>query len=134
MNLERLSGGQKVKLITIGTLTSEQLNALNADHLDRGLNEMIEEVVFLGRHLYKGRILRDRYTIEDVLEQISSAMSHISIMVSSKYMTAMQNQNPRADRYGNKVRDKAVFECSVRHPRPELFSVMPKGDKIKPVK
>jgi hypothetical protein len=134
MNLERLTGGQKVGLITIGILTSEQLDALNADHLDRGLNEMIGEVVFLGRHIFKGRILRDKYTIEDVLDQISSAMSHTATMVSSEYMTAMQNQNPRADRYGNKVLDKAVFECSVRHPRPELFSVIPKGDKIKPVK
>jgi hypothetical protein len=30
------------------------------------------------------------------------------------------------------VKDLAVLECTAHHPRPELFSVMPKGDKNKP--
>ena len=44
-------------------------------------------------------------------------------------MTVMQNRCPRQDRYGNcTIRDLAVFECTARHPRPELYSVIPKGD------
>jgi hypothetical protein len=49
-------------------------------------------------------------------------------------MSAIKNPTERADRYGNQVRDEAVFECSTKHPRAELFSVVARGDKIKPAK
>jgi hypothetical protein len=51
-----------------------------------------------------------------------------------EYQTILENPYPRADRYGNTVKDRAILECSARHPKPELFSVIPKGDRIKPQK
>ena len=54
--------------------------------------------------------------------------------VHNPKMTILQNRSARADRYGNLVKDLAVLECTSRHPRPELFSVIPKGDLIRPKK
>jgi hypothetical protein len=133
-NLEQIGEGRKVRLIPIAVLTAMQLDALNMDHLARGLDLMFAEVIFLGRHVYKSRVAGDGYTIDDVLDQISSAFDPAAELISSQYMTALQNPNPRADRYGNRVRDRAILECAARHPRPELFSIIPKGDQIKPLK
>jgi hypothetical protein len=47
-------------------------------------------------------------------------------------MTLMESRSPRADRYGNAVLDRVVFECTARYPRPELYSVIPKRDFKKP--
>jgi hypothetical protein len=102
--------------------------------LTEGLPPIVEEVVFVGGHIYKSRIMGDGYTIEDVIDQIFSAMDCAAIVLDATHMTIMENPNPRLDRYGNLVRDRAIFECSTRHPLPELFSVVPKGDNIKPIK
>jgi hypothetical protein len=59
-------------------------------------------------------------------------MDASAIVVSPSKMAAMENPTPRADRYGNYVTDRVVFECSLRHPKPELFGVIPKGDAKKP--
>jgi len=115
-------------------LSVAQVAAINANRVRLDLNPIIAEVLFVGGHIYKSRILRDGYAIEDVIDQISSAMEDAAIVLDAIHMTAMENPNPRADRYGNLVRDRAVFECSTRHPRPELFSIIPRGDKIKPTK
>jgi hypothetical protein len=48
-------------------------------------------------------------------------------------MTAMENPSGRPAGYGNIVHDRAIFECTQRKPRAELFSVFPKGDTRKPV-
>ncbi len=134
LNLEQIRDGKKIKAVTIGELTAKQLEDINANRLIEGLPPIIAEVVFVGGHVYKSRISRDGYTIEDVLDQICGAMEDTSVVIKSLKMTEMENPTPRLDRYGNTVRDRAVFECSARHPRPELFSVIPKGDKIKPTK
>jgi hypothetical protein len=133
-NLGRIKNGGKVHIVPIGTLTFTQLTQINASRLGQGLNPIAEEVVFVGGHIYKSRILRDGYTIEDVIDQIFNAMDSAAIVLDVTYMTAMENPNPRLDRYGNLVKDRAVFECSARHPLPELFSVIPRGDTIKPPK
>jgi hypothetical protein len=115
-------------------LTQQQLADINKHRAAQGLNPIRAEVVFIGRHIYQSRIEKDGYTIDDVIEQISHAMQSNSWVLDTIKMTAMENPNLRADRYGNKVKDRAVFECTARHPRPELFSVIPKGDLIKPLK
>jgi len=89
-------------------------------------------VLLYGRHLYGSRVVRDGYTVEDVLDQIASAMSGDSVLASHHHSTVLQDPRSRADRYGNMVMDLAVLECTAHHPRPELFSVIPKGDKNKP--
>jgi hypothetical protein len=134
VNLDQIRAGQRVKLVTIGILTPEQHSSINAIRLTEGLPEIAAEVVFIGHHIYKSRIAGDGYSIDDVVEQIASAMGIASVVLKTGKMTAMENPNPRADRYGNWIKDRAVFECSARHPRPELFSIVPKGDLRKPIK
>ena len=133
-NLEKIRDGEKVKAITIGELTEKQLEDINSNRAVDQLPPIVAEVVFVGGHIYKSRVVRDGYTVEDVLDQISSAMDCASVAIKTLKMTEIENPNPRADQYGNLVKDRAVFECSARHPRPELYGVIPKGDKIKPLK
>jgi hypothetical protein len=57
-----------------------------------------------------------------------------SELVGDLPMQAIENPRERLDRFGNMIHDRAIFGCMSRHPRPELFSVVPKGDKIRPEK
>jgi hypothetical protein len=133
-NFERIAQGGKPQGVVIGTLTAEQLKAVNRMRTSHRppLPPVTGEVLFFGRHLYRSRVVRDGYTVEDILDQIASAMDAASELATHPGMTVLQNPNGRADRYGNVVRDLAVLECTAHHPRPELFSVMPKGDRNKP--
>jgi hypothetical protein len=133
-NLEQIEAGRKASLVEIGALTPKQLADINKHRAAQGLIPIRAEVVFIGKHIYQNRIEKDGYTFDDVVDQISNAMHSDSLVLDTIKMTAMENPNLRTDRYGNKVRDRAVFECTARHPRPELFSVIPKGDLIKPQK
>jgi hypothetical protein len=135
-NLEAIQSGRKAKAVAIGTLTDVQLEAINRHRLahNASLPLIVAEVVFIGAHVYRSRIERDGYTIDDVVEQIISAMSAASALVGNLPLQAIENPTPRADRLGNTIHDRAVFECMSRHPRPELYSVIPKGDHIKPEK
>jgi hypothetical protein len=133
-NLEALQTGQRVPRVAVGKLTMAQIKAVNAQQAAEGLPLSIDEVVFVGRHIYKRRILEDGYLIEDVVDQIESALSEGSEVIANNYMTAIKNQMARADRLGNLVHDEAILECSRYRPNPEIFSIVPKGDKIKPKK
>jgi hypothetical protein len=133
-NLEALQAGQRVPRVAVGKLTMAQIKAVNAQQADDGLPLSIDEVVFVGRHIYKRRILEDGYLIEDVVDQIESAMSEGAEVIANNYMTAIKNPVARADRLGNLVHDEAILECSKYRPNPDIFSVVPKGDKIKPKK
>ena len=110
VNLEKIRDLGIPKLIVIGSLTFEQLAAINDNRARQELPPIRGEVVFLGRHIYKSRILGDGYSIEDVLDQIYSAMDSAAALVETLKMTGIENPNPR----------------------PELFSVIPKGDRYKP--
>jgi urease gamma subunit len=131
-NLEQIEARQRVRLVEIGVLTTKQLSDINRHRAARGLTMVSAEVVFIGKHIYQSRIAKDGYTIEDVIDQIANAMHADSVVLDISRMTAIEKREPREDRYGNKVRDRAVFECTTHHPRPELFSVIPKGDLNKP--
>jgi hypothetical protein len=130
INLERIAAGRKVRPIAIGLLTERQLGAINQSRQARAdpLPVVIAEVLFIGQHIYNSRVVRDGYTIDDVLEQIVSAMDAAAVFIPTSRAAAIQNHRKRADGYGKLVQDMAVFECTARHPRPELFSVVPKGD------
>ena len=134
LNLETIRDGKKPKLITVGALTSDQLAGINEILNAEELPLIVAEVVFIGKHIYRSRITDDGYTIEDVLDQIYAAMEPTSLVVQSLKMRAMENPKPRLDRYGMWVNDRAIFECTAKHPRPELYSVIPKGDGITPEK
>ena len=133
---QSVSGGQRARETIIGTLTDAQLAAINERRAARSkpLAPIVAEILFFGKHLYESRCVRDGYTIEDVVDQIISALNPAAVFVDSPTFAALQNGTPREDRYGNKVRDRAVLECTTHHPRPELYSVTPKGDYLKPPK
>jgi len=135
-NLEVIRNGRKARAVAIGTLTEAQLEAINRHRLaqNASLPLIVAEVVFIGAHIYRSRIERDGYTIDDVVAQIVSAMSEASALIGNLPMQAIENPVPRVDRLGNRIHDRAVFECMSRHPRPELYSVIPKGDHMKPTK
>jgi len=133
-NLLMLQAGQRAPRIAVGKLTKTQIEAVNAQQAAEGLPLSIDEVVFVGRHIYTRRILADGYTIEDVIEQIESALVKEAEVIANEYMTAIRNPTERLDRLGNLVHDEAVLECSRYRPNPDLYSVIPKGDKIKPQK
>lgn len=46
----------------------------------------------------------------------------------------IKNPEARVGRLGNLVQDEAILECSKYRSNPDIFYVMPKGDKIKPKK
>jgi hypothetical protein len=134
VNLERIAAGKRAKLVTIGHLTPVQLAAINKRRVKLGLPEITDEVVFIGHHLYDSRVNKDGYTIDDVIDQLTGAMDSSSIATASEIYTGMENQTPRADCYGNMVFDRVIFECTARKPRPEVRTVIPKGDTNKPKK
>jgi hypothetical protein len=67
------------------------------------------------------------YSIDDVIDQLASAFSDASKVVLGR-STVLAAPHSRTDRYGKTVRDEVVFECTARHPHPELYSVVPRGD------
>jgi len=122
--------------VVIGSLTQKQLDAINAEReqSDPPLAAITAEIVFDGRHMHKGRCVNDGYTIDEVIEQIVSAVCETAEFMPEGRMTTIGSTIVRKDRQGNEVLDQAIFECSQRHPRPELYSVIPRGDKIRPAK
>jgi hypothetical protein len=133
-NLEALQAGQRVPRVIVGRLTKAQIEAVNAQQAAENLPLSIDEVVFVGRHIHRRRILGDGYMIDDVIEQIESALDESSEVIANEYMTAIKNPVARKDRLGNFVHDEAILECSRYRPNPDIFSVVPKGDKIRPQK
>lgn len=132
-SLEILARGDRPLVVTIGFLTPEQHAAISEYRSKHGLPHLVSpEVVFLGRHLYASRAIKDGYSIDDIIDQIESAMSDTAMVIATHKMTALRSTTARNDRYGNQVVDEAVFELSQRRPKAELYSVIPKGDKNKP--
>jgi hypothetical protein len=127
LQLEAIARGERPKLVVVGALTTAQLHSVNGHRLEEGLPPIIGEIVFDGRHLYRSRCLNDGYSIDEVLTQLASAFSD-SAQIRHGRSTVLANPVPRQDRLGNFVRDEAIFECTARHPRPELYSVVPRGD------
>jgi uncharacterized protein YfiM (DUF2279 family) len=133
-NLMKIHRGRRAWPVVIGSLTAAQLEVLNAERARRGFRPMTEKVVFVGAHIYNSRVLQDGYSFEDVIVQITGAMRETSILKIEPKMNGLVSCAKRDDGYGNRIIDWGVLECDVRFPRPELISVIPKGDKNKPVK
>jgi hypothetical protein len=131
-NLESWKRGKRPPLVVIGSLTKKQVDDINAERATRNMQPIAAEIVFIGRHVYQSRCEQDGYTIEDVIEQMTCALHEESVFMPLARMTTITRTTTRKDRLGNEVTDTATFECSQRHPRPELFSVCPKGDSIRP--
>jgi hypothetical protein len=132
-NLEECERGGKVRAVVIGHFTQAQYDAINAYRASVDLPRLESpEIVLLGSHLYRSRVTRDGYTIDDVMLQIECALADTAMALPTSRMTATRSTTLRADGYGNNVLDEAVYELTQRKPRAELFSVVPKGDTIKP--
>jgi hypothetical protein len=133
-HLERLARGERVPMIPIGCFTEAQFEAINVARTARGLHLLEQnEILFIGKHLLRSRS-DDGYSIKDIVAQIASALSEDARAAIDKFASYIQNPNGRDDGYGNLVYDRAVFEMTARKPKAELYSVMPKGDKLKPNK
>jgi metal-dependent amidase/aminoacylase/carboxypeptidase family protein len=132
-NLRTIAAGGRAALVAIGAFTEQQWAAINAVRHDLGLHALEgREIVFIGRHLHASRA-KDGYTVDDMWARIAAACSEVSEVHVNPRMTELRNPEGRADGYGNIVHDRAVFECTQRKPRAELFSVIPKGDTRKPI-
>lgn len=132
-NLNEIAQGRRARAVAIGTLTEEQFVAINRQKESDDLPRLEDkEIIFLGQHIYNSRVVRDGYTIDDIIKQITSAVAITAIAVASPKMTAIKSTQPRQDGYGNEVLDEAVFELTARKPKAELYSVVPKGDRNKP--
>lgn len=128
-NLELLKAGERPKFVSIGYLTDAQHQGINAIREKEG-KPLLDGplVLFMGRHLYESRAIKDGYSIDDMMVMVENAMSDQSVAQGSNKMTGMMNHTRRADAYGNHVRDMAVFELYAKRPKAELLSVIPKGD------
>ena len=131
--LNEIRLGKKVKIIGVGTLTAEQHSEICRLRRQFDLPEVESpEIVYLGVHHFDSRS-RQGYTIEDMILQIQASIATESVPFLGAKMTVLRSVMRRADGYGNFVRDEAVFELMRRKPRAELYSVVPKGDKISPM-
>jgi hypothetical protein len=119
-NLEEIGKGNRVRVVAIGELTAVQLLAFNAVRAVLNLPPISAEILFLGRHVYKSRVTGDGYTIDDVIDQIASALDVSAEVHASAKMNAVQNPQHRKDKYGNAVSDRGVLECTARA-EPELL-------------
>lgn len=116
----------------IGFFTEKQFKDINRERNNRELHLLeSNEILFMGRHLYNSRS-RDGYSIEDMILQIVSSLSENAAVIVTNKMSAMRNPTQRQDGYTNLVNDQAIFEMTARKPKAELFSVVPKGDNVKP--
>jgi hypothetical protein len=130
-NLLQVQAGQKPWVAKVGFFTPEQMNKINEARTAMGFPALRPEIKFHGSHLYDSRCVKNPYTIDQVLEQIQSAMSDVSVVDPSRPSVVIRNPNKRVDHNGIAVNDEAVFECSGRHPFADLYSVVPVGDGLK---
>jgi len=133
-NLSVVARGIRPRAVVIGELTDKQLADVNAQQRLRNLPEMNNHIVFVGLHMHGSRCIRDYYTIDQILDQIKSAISERSKLIKTFNRTVIENPIKRDDGLGNWVNDKAVLECTAKFPSMELSSVIPRGDKNRPLK
>ncbi|MDR8526219.1 hypothetical protein [Shewanella fidelis] len=126
--------GQRVPIIEIGSLTEKQHEDINKFRIENGIPPLIDpSILYMGRHHVESRNGRDGYNAEDILTQIIYALDESSIIPKSSRQTLIRSIKPRDDGYGNKVTDTGVLELTSRKPKAELYSVIPKGDTVKPI-
>ncbi|MGH8040330.1 MAG: hypothetical protein ACREPD_21655 [Stenotrophomonas sp.] len=133
--LHRIAEGQRVCIVEIGELTDQQFDDLVRQKMALGQESPASrKLVFLGKHHYDSRVRKDGYMPCDLVRQLEAALASTSIIETHRHMTAVVSAIDRDDGYGNKVRDRAILELQARKPRAEVYSVIPKGDLIRPEK
>lgn len=83
-----------MRLVAVGTLTTAQVDAINQERAAataRWTSEapryppIVAEVVFMAATSAKAVFVRDGYTIDDVVEQIASAMDSAAVVLKSRF-------------------------------------------------
>jgi hypothetical protein len=134
-NLTQVQSGVRPWVAKIGFFTPEQLIQINEARVSMGFPALLPEILFHGTHLYNSRCVGNGYSIDQVLEQIQSALSDAAVVDSSRSSLVLYNPNKRMNQDGMLVTDRAVFECTGRYPYADLYSVVPEGDgRVKPRK
>jgi hypothetical protein len=90
-DLETIQSGRKARAVAIGRLTQAELDSINKhrwEHNDEP-HAIEAEVLFIGQHVYDSRIKGDNYTIDDVVQQIVSAMSEASAIVGNNFLATL---------------------------------------------
>lgn len=134
-HIQELFNSGKPPIMVIGKLTDKQFKDINTHRKAEGLPELENaEILYIGRHHYESRS-SDGYNADDLFKQIEHGLSADSEFKKNPrrpHGTVLNNPNARNDGYGNSVYDNAVLELTARKPRAELYSVIPKNDRIKP--
>lgn len=134
-NLLLLQQGKKAPQITIGYFTAKQFEDINLYRETKGLPPLLSnEILYIGRHHYNSRVIKDGYNIDDLIAQIESALTNYSEIVITNKGSTLVNKIRRDDGYGNQVEDTAIFEFTAKKPKSELFSIVPRFDDNKPPK
>jgi hypothetical protein len=128
-NLSVIKRGKKPNAVVVGYLTDVQMAAINTYRRSRSWEPIERDIVFVGTHIYDSRVVKDGYSEDDLIAQIKSALSATCKYIPTQKMTVLQNPTPRESGYGCWVKDELTLECSTRHPRSELYSVVPRGDR-----
>ncbi|HEX9199174.1 MAG TPA: hypothetical protein VF865_06420 [Acidobacteriaceae bacterium] len=131
-NLQQIRDNKAPQRCIIGHLTTVQLEAINEDRVQSGLPPIVAEIIFIGKHIYRSRCIRDGYSIEEVIVQIKNALDPDALFKPTHSWTVLRNPKARTIEDGRAIHDEAVFECTSRAPNPELFSVVPRGDGKNP--
>jgi hypothetical protein len=126
-----VQSGQKPCVAKVGYFTPEQITQINKARISMGFPALRPEILFHGSYLFDSRCVKNLYTIDQVLEQIQSALSDASVVDPARPSVVIRNPNKRMDHNGILVNDEAVFECSGRKPFADLYSVVPNGDGLK---
>jgi hypothetical protein len=131
--LERIARGERVPLVEIGYLTFQQHQHVREIRASLGLSDVESpKIVYIGQHHFSSRSAQG-YVIEDMVRQIRACIDADAEVLLFRRMTMLRSSTLRADGHGNCVRDEGIFELTRRKPRIELFSVIPKGDRISPL-
>ncbi|HDX0990461.1 TPA: hypothetical protein RNX01_002198 [Pasteurella multocida] len=134
-NLDQIQRGEKAEVFTIGYFTSEQFNDINASRGSAGLPLLLSnEILYVGKHHFFSRVVKDGYLIEDLIKQIENALQNDSVVEITNKGSCLVGVKTRNDGYGSVVTDYAVFEFTAKKPKSELFCIIPKNDNVEKVK
>ena len=132
-HLQKIINGERVPVIEIGHLTEEQHQEINKARDELEYPPLLSpEILYLGKHHVSSRHGKDGYTAEDILDQIVHILDVDVEIPVTRRQTKMVSKTLRKDAYGNDIIDNGILELMSRKPKAELYSVIPKGDSIKP--
>jgi hypothetical protein len=76
IQLDLIARGEQVRLIVIGELTATQHRAINEARSAFGLPSLESpELVYVGKHHFKSRVIENGYALHDLFEQITRCLA-----------------------------------------------------------